>query len=103
MRLENRSKGVLILPKSKLEKHLEILTLLAIGKPSSPTHIKNKTGIHHNTLKRCLEFLIQQNLVEERILSRDRVSYAITKRGVKVLNVVVPIVKEARKIPALLY
>lgn len=89
--------------KSKLEKHLEILTLLAIRKPLSLTHIKNETGMHHNTLKRCLEFLFQQNLVGKQITSKDRVSYAITERGLKVLNVVVPIVKETRKIPALLY
>ncbi len=92
-----------MVPKSRLEKYVEILTLLAIRKPSSLTHIKNETGMHHNTVKIYLKFLVQQNLVEKQKSNKDEVSYAITGRGLKVLNVVVPIIKQARKIPALLY
>jgi len=92
-----------MVPRSKLEKYVGILTVLARREPLNLTHIMDKTNIDHNVLKRYLEFLIQQDLVEEQILSENRVFYAITERGLKVLNVVVPIIKETRKIPALLY
>jgi len=92
-----------MVPRSKLEKYVDILTVLAHREPLNLTHIMDKTNTDRNVLKRYLEFLIQQDLVEEQILSKNRVFYAITERGLKVLNVVVPIIKEARKIPALLY
>lgn len=92
-----------MVPRSKLEKHVDILTVLARREPLNLTHIMDKTNINRNALKQYLEFLIQQDLVEKQILSKNRVFYAITERGLKVLNVVVPIIEEARKIPALLY
>ena len=92
-----------MVPRSKLEKYVDVLTVLARREPLNLTHIMNKTNINRNVLKQHLEFLIQQDLVEKQILSKNRVFYAITERGLKVLKVVVPIIEEARKIPALLY
>jgi len=92
-----------MVPKSKLEKHVDILTVLASREPLNLTHIMEKTKINRNVLKQQLEFLIQQNLVEKQISSKNKVLYAITERGLKVLNVVVPIIEETRKIPALLH
>jgi DNA-binding PadR family transcriptional regulator len=49
-----------------------------------------------------LEFLIKQNLVEERTIGKRRVVYACTQRGITVLKYfrelkqVLPIVEEAR-------
>jgi len=49
-----------------------------------------------------LEFLIKQNLVEERTVGKRRVVYAITQRGITVLKhfrelkQVLPIVEESR-------
>jgi hypothetical protein len=36
-------------------------------------------------------------------LDKDETFYVITERGLRVLKVIVPIVEEARKIPALLH
>jgi len=92
--------------KSKLERYIEILEILARARnfasqePANLTQLARKTGLSKSVLKQSLDFLIQQNLVEEQNLSKDKIFYAITERGLKVLYVVVPIIEEARKIPA---
>jgi len=95
--------------KSKLERYVDILEILARARnfasqgPMDLTQLMRKTGLSKNVLKQRLDFLIQQNLVEEQKLGKDKIFYAITERGLKVLYVVVPIIEEARKIPASLY
>ena len=95
--------------KSKLERYVDILEILARARnfasqgPMDLTQLMRKTGLSKNVLKQRLDFLIQQNLVEEQNLGKDKIFYAITERGLKVLYVVVPIIEEARKIPASLY
>ena len=95
--------------KSKLERYVEILEILARARnfasqgPMELTQLMRKTGLSQRVLKQRLNFLIQQNLVEEQNLSKDKTFYAITERGLKVLYVVVPIIEEARKIPASLH
>lgn len=88
--------------RSKLEKYVDILTVLARRGPLNLTHIMLEVNISRNVLKKCLDFLILQDLVEKQTLSKKRVLYAITERGLRVVNVVVPIIEIARKIPALL-
>jgi len=91
--------------KSKLERYVDILEILARGRnfasqgPVELTQLMRKTGLSKNVLKQHLDFLIQQNLVEKQNLGKDKIFYAITERGLKVLYVVVPIIEEARKIP----
>jgi predicted transcriptional regulator len=95
--------------KSKLEKYIDILELLARARNFASrgamelTQLMHKTGLSQRVLKQRLDFLIQQNLVEEQNLDKDKNFYAITEKGLKVLYVVVPIIEEARKIPASLY
>ncbi|MGQ9507198.1 MAG: winged helix-turn-helix domain-containing protein, partial [Candidatus Bathycorpusculaceae bacterium] len=66
------------------------------------THIMYKANVNCSVLKEYLEFLIKQNLVEERTIGKRRVVYAITQRGITVLKYfrelkqVLPIVEEAR-------
>jgi len=92
--------------RSKLERYVDILEILARARnfasqgPMDLTQLMRKTGLGKSVLKQHLNFLIQQNLVEEQNLSKDKIVYAITERGLKVLYVVVPIIEEARKIPA---
>jgi len=92
--------------RSKLERYVDILEILARARnfasqgPMDLTQLMRKTGLSKKVLKQRLDFLIQQNLVEEQNLSKDKIVYAITERGLKVLYVVVPIIEEARKIPA---
>ena len=105
--------GLLIMRRSKLEMHVDILKALARHGPLKLTHIMYKANINCSGLKQCLDFLIQQNLVEEQTLHKKRnktsVVYAITERGLTVLkyfrelNSALQITEEANKIPALLY
>jgi len=94
------------LRKSKLERYVDILEILASAHNFEPegqmelTQLVHKTGLSQSVLKQHLTFLIQQNLVKEQNLGEDKIFYVITERGLKVLYVVVPIMEEARKIPA---
>jgi len=99
--------------RSRLEMHVDILKALARHGPLKLTHIMYKANINCSILKQYLDFLIQQNLVEEETLHnrrhKTRVVYAITQRGRTVLkyfrelNSALQIIEETKKIPALLY
>jgi len=98
-------KRALTLRKSKLERYVDILEILARAHNFEPegqmglTQLAHKTGLSQSVLKQHLSFLVQQNLVEEQNLGKEKIFYVITERGLKVLYVVVPIMEEARKIP----
>jgi len=95
--------------RAKLEMHVDILKVLARHGPLKLTHIMYKANLNGGFLKQYLDFLIQQNLVEEQILKKKRVVYAITERGRTVLkyfrevNSALQITEGAHKIPPLLY
>ena len=95
--------------RSKLEMYADVLEILARARNFASqgsielTQLMHKTGLSERILKQHLNFLLRQNLVEKQNLSKDKIFYAITERGLKVLYVVVPIIEEARKIPASLY
>jgi predicted transcriptional regulator len=67
-----------------------------------------KANVNCSVLKQYLDFLIQQNLVEERTVGKKRIVYAVTERGVTVLKhfrelkTVLPLIEEDRKLPAIL-
>jgi len=75
---------------------------LAHRGPLKLTHIMYKANVNCSVLKEYLDFLMKQNLVEERTIGKRRVVYAITQRGITVLKhfkelkQVLPIVEEAR-------
>lgn len=95
--------------RSKLEMYIDILMVLAHRGPLKLTHIMYKANVNCSVLKQYLEFLIKQNLVEERTVGKRRVVYAITQRGITVLKhfrelkQVLPIIEEARNKPPMLY
>jgi len=94
--------------RSKLEMYIDILKVLSQRGPLKLTHIMYKANVNCSVLKQYLEFLIQQNLVEERTVGKKRVVYAITQRGITVLKhfrelkTVLPIIEESRRLPAIL-
>jgi predicted transcriptional regulator len=102
-RLQNPQKRKFMVRRSKLEVNLDILKILASQGPMELTQLMNKIDLSQSVLKQHLDFLIPQNLVEEQNLDKDETFYVITERGLRVLKVIVPIVEEARKIPALLH
>jgi len=89
--------------RSKLEMNLDILKILASQGPMELTQLMNKADLSQSVLEQHLDFLIQQNLVEEQNLGKGETFYVITERGLRVLKIIVPIIEEARKIPALLH
>jgi predicted transcriptional regulator len=88
--------------RSKLEMYIDILKVLAHRGPLKLTHIMYKANVNCSVLKEYLDFLIKQNLVEERTIGKRRVVYAITQRGITVLKhfkelkQVLPIIEETR-------
>jgi len=95
--------------RAKLEMHVDILKVLARHGPLKLTHIMYKANINCTFLRPYLDYLIQQNLVEEQTLKKKRVVYAITERGRTVLKYflelqrALPIFEGTHKIPPLLY
>ncbi len=99
--------------RSKLEMYIDILKVLAHNGPLKLTHIMYKANVNCSVLKQHLNFLIQQNLLEEQTLHKrrntKRIVYAITERGRTVLkyfrelNSALHMTEETSKIPALLY
>jgi len=82
--------------------YIDILKVLAHRGPLKLTHIMYKANVNCEVLKEYLDFLLKQNLIEERIVSKNRVVYAVTQRGITVLKcfrelkMALPIVEEAR-------
>jgi predicted transcriptional regulator len=72
--------------RSKLETCLCILETLASDGPLKITHVMQKANVNCNIVKNHLDFLIKQCAVEERIVGKNRVVYAITSRGMKLLG-----------------
>jgi predicted transcriptional regulator len=95
-------KEVWMMRRSKLEMYIDILKVLAHRGPLKLTHIMYKANVNCSVLKEYLDFLIKQNLVEERTVGKRRVVYAVTQRGITVLKYfrelkqVLPIVEELR-------
>lgn len=95
--------------RSKLEMYIDILKVLAHRGPLKLTHIMYKANVNCSVLKQYLEFLIKQNLVEEKTVGKRRVVYVITQRGITVLKhfrelkQVLPIIEESRNRPLVPY
>jgi predicted transcriptional regulator len=69
-----------------MEMHLDILMTLAQKGPLKLTHIMYKANVNCSVLKEYLDFLMQQELVEEKTLKKERIVYTITDKGLKVLK-----------------
>jgi len=95
--------------RSKMEMHLDILKTLAQKGPLKLTHIMYKSNVNCCVLKEYLEFLTQQKLVEEKTLTKERIVYEITEKGLTVLKyfrelqIMLPMVEDKASIPPMLY
>ena len=72
--------------RSKLEMYIDILEVLSMKGPLKLTHIMYRSNVNCNVLKDQLEFLIKNDMVEERILKKERIVYSIAHRGITVLK-----------------
>ena len=96
--------------RSKMEIHLDILRTLAQKGPLKLTHIMYKSNVNCCVLKEYLDFLTQQELVEEKTIKKERIVFTITEKGLTVLKyfrelqIMLPIDEENKaRIPAMLY
>ena len=96
--------------RSKMEMHLDILKILAQKGPLKLTHIMYKSNVNFSVLKEYLDFLIKQELIEEKTLRKERIAYAVTQRGLAVLGyfrelqILLPILEEDKsRMPPILY
>jgi predicted transcriptional regulator len=86
--------------RSKFETYVKILRVLAHKRPLRPTHIMQQANVNCSVLKKYLNFLTKEGLVEETPIGGIRVVYSITQRGVtalkyvRELNQVLPIPEE---------
>ncbi len=72
--------------RSKLEQYIDILEVLAFKGQLKLTHIMYKSNVNCQVLKAQLDFLLKNGLVEERIVKKQNVVYAITQRGTSILK-----------------
>ena len=96
--------------RSKLEMYIDILKVLTQRGPLKLTHIMYKANVNCSVLKEYLDFLIQQELVEEKTMGKKRTVYVISEKGLKVLKyfrelkIMLPVVEEGEtRLPASLY
>ena len=96
--------------RSKLEMYIDILKVLSHRGPLKLTHIMYKANVNCSVLKEYLDFLIQQELVEEKIAGKKRIVYAVSEKGLTVLKyfrelkVMLPVIEEGHaRLPASLY
>ena len=89
--------------------YVDILAVLANRGPLKLTHVMYKANVNCSVLSEYLDSLIQNGLVEERKLQKDRAVFAITQRGITVLRYfgelkrALPIAEEDRKLPPLFF
>ena len=87
--------------RSKLKICNEILWTLASHGPMKLTQLTTKVELSKTRLEKHMRLLKSRNLVERQRLGANEIFYVATERGLKVLKIMGPIMKEARKIQAL--
>ena len=88
----------------------DILTLFAHHGPLKLTHIMYKANVNCCVLKEYLEFLTQNELVQEKTLRKQKIVYEISEKGLSVLKyfrelqIMLPVNDEGKaRLPAMLY
>lgn len=66
--------------------YVDILQVLALKGQLKLTHIMYKSNVNCKVLKSQLDFLAKMGLVEERMLRREKIVYAITPKGISTLK-----------------
>ena len=86
------------LHKSRLQSCVEILCALSSGGPLKRMWIRRKVKMDNSVFLERLRFLVDRGLVEKKSLGKYNVVYGLTERGLSVLRVLDPLVKEALRI-----
>ena len=84
--------------KSKLMIYIDILCNLVSNGPMKLTQLRDKFEMDESRLKPHLRLLWNRGLVEEENFGDNTIYYVVTERGLKVLKVISPLIREAQKI-----
>lgn len=84
--------------KSKLQISVEILCSLSSNGPMSVTQINDRVELDKYRLGVHLNLLYDSGLVGEQYLGEGKKAFTVTDRGLSVLKVIGPMVKEAHRI-----
>jgi len=84
--------------RSKLQICIAILCALASNGAMKLTQLTHKVEVDKPCLIPVLSFLYDRGLVGEQNLDEDEKAYFVTERGVSVLKVVSPLIREAQRI-----
>jgi len=87
--------------RSKLKMSIDILCSLASNGPMKLTQLMTKVELNKTLLRQYLRLLKKRNLVEKQNLGENKTFYVVTERGLQVLKVIDPMIKEAHKFQTL--
>ncbi len=87
-----------MLHKSKLQISVEILCYLSSNGPMKLMQISHEIELDNSLLVGHLRFLYDRGLVGEQNLGKGEKAYFVTERGLLVLKVMGPLVREAKRI-----
>jgi predicted transcriptional regulator len=72
--------------RSKLEMYMDILKVIAHRGSVKLTHIMYKANLNYIVLQSSMLFLMNQGMIEEKNVEKQRTAYTITDRGITVLR-----------------
>jgi predicted transcriptional regulator len=84
--------------RSKLMICIDILCNLVSNGPMKFSQLSHKVELDTIRLIPHLRLLINRGLIEQQNLGENEIFYVVTERGLKVLKVVSPLIREAHKI-----
>ena len=84
--------------KSKLQVNVEILCSLSSKGPLKTEQIRDEVDLSKHILKEHLEFLYDRGLIGEQNLDDEEKAYFITDRGLNMIKVMGPMVREAQRL-----
>jgi predicted transcriptional regulator len=90
-----------MMQRSKLKICIEVLCILASTGPMKLSQLTTKVELNKTHLNQHLKLLKNRGLVERQKLGENEIFYVATERGLKVLRVIGPLTKEARRIQSL--
>ena len=83
---------------SKMHMYVVLLCALVSNGPLTLTQLTGKVEMDKAVLMEVLNFLYEHCLVGEQNLDENEKAYFVTERGISVLKVVAPLIREAQKI-----
>ena len=82
---------------SKLHMYVEILCTIVSNGPLKLSQLTSKVELDKPALIEVLNFLYERCLVGEQNLDKSEKEYFVTDRGISVLKIVAPLIREAQK------